>query len=459
MAKFSDMSRREWEKTVSGSTVERRDVFVDAIKAGDPISDVDGNDVIIANTQKNIDALDIYLKSEPGPRGKDFFSFDLKSGGTIQSNKIGKSPLFGGQGAGGGATGKTAQFESLQCIYIAAMLKEGSNQEFSHFTYETLKKYSRDIFVSESFDSYMALDGDWHMSSYLVAKALIAEGYATKLHTIHRGDTVMESIYKEKDRVRKLEGKPRLDSDKWNPGDIWAIKVGKNPKMIFSKAQSLDELNILIRKHFIDRTIIGISLKKVAKNKKVKISEYNIEDKEEDKHRFAGFTLDTAGKGIFTSKYGLFSFDGVRKAEVRPSTSLGALNFEIKGTGAKGGRTGYGQLTYSAKTHLKKALQDNKEIVRKAKLLAGNNPSQSLIKEFFDLVVKIHPNIERVEFESEMKTLNAGFIHALYAAAGVGAALMDANKSQQDNFTSEVVNVMAAKTNESSAYVKAEEKA
>ena len=58
-----------------------------------------------------------------------------------------------------------------------------------------------------------------------------------------------------------------------------------------------------------------------------------------------------------------------------------------------------------------------------------------------------------------MKTLNAGFIHALYAAAGVGAALMDANKSQQDNFTSEVVNVMAAKTNESSAYVKAEEKA
>ena len=77
MAKFSDMSRREWEKTVSGSTIERRDVFVDAIKAGDPISDVDGNDVIIANTQKNIDALDIYLKSEPGPRGKDFFSSSL----------------------------------------------------------------------------------------------------------------------------------------------------------------------------------------------------------------------------------------------------------------------------------------------------------------------------------------------------------------------------------------------
>jgi len=459
MAKFTDMSRREWEKTVSGSSVQRRDVFVDAIKAGDPVSDVDGNDVIIANTQKNIDALDIYLKSEPGPRGKDFFSFDLKSGGTIQSNKIGKSPLFGGQGAGGGATGKTAQFESLQCIYIAAMLKEGTNKEFSHFTYETLKKYSRDVFVSESFDHYMSLDGDWHMSSYLVAKALIAEGYATKLHTIHRGDTVMNDIYKAKARVRKLEGKPALQDDKWNPGDIWAVKVGKNPKMLFSKVQSLDELNILIRKHFIDRTIIGISLKKVAKNKKVKISEYNIEDKEEDKHRFAGFTLDTAGKGIFTSKYGFFTFDSVKKAEVRSPNVFSALNFELKGTGARGGRTGYGQLAYSAKTHLKKALPENSEIITKAKLLAGNNPSQKLVTEFFNLVTKIHPDTERVEFESEMKTKNAGFIHAIYAAAHVGAALMDANKSQRDNFTSEVVNVMAAKTNESSAYVKAEEKA
>ena len=56
-----------------------------------------------------------------------------------------------------------------------------------------------------------------------------------------------------------------------------------------------------------------------------------------------------------------------------------------------------------------------------------------------------------------MKSKNAGFIHALYAAANVGAALMDATKTQRDNFTSEIVNVMAAKTSESSAYVKAEQ--
>jgi|TARA_B100001093_G_scaffold431638_1_gene427761 hypothetical protein len=458
MATFKDMSRREWEKTVSGSSVSRRDVFVDAIKAGDPVSDIDGNDVIIANTKDNIDALDFYLQSEPGKRGKDFFILSKKDGGVIQSNKIGKSPLFGGAGTGGGATGKTAQAESLQCIYIAAMLGEGSRNEFSHFTYETLKGYSTNVSVDVSFDDYMSLDGDWHMSSYLIAKALIKAKYVTSRHTIHRGDALMESIYKEKDRVRKLEGKPRLDNDKWNPGDIWAVKSGTNPKIIFSKAKTLEELNVLIKKHFIDRSIVGISLKKVAANKRVKISEYNIEVKEQDKHTFTGITLDTAGKGVFSSKYGFFIFDRTKKAEVRSPNVFSALNMELKGVRAKGGRTGYGQLIYSAGVHLKKVLPPNTDLVTKAKILGGAKPPNMMVNDFFNLIKKIHPNTERVEFESQMKSKNAGFIHALYAAAHVGAALMAATKTQRDNFTSEIVSVMAAKTAESSAYVKAEEK-
>jgi hypothetical protein len=457
MSTFSNMNRLEWSKPVSGTSVSRRDVFVDAIKAGDPVSDIDGNDVIIANTKKNIDALDNYLRSDPGPRGKDFFVFDKKDGGVIQSNKIGKSPLFGGQGAGGGATGKTARFESLQCLYIAAMLGEGSRHEFSHFTYETLKGYANNVSVSESFDDYVSLEGDWHMSSYLVAKALIAKKYVTNRHSIHRGDQVMKDIYKHKARVRKLEGKPTLQDDKWNPGDIWAVKTGINPKIVFAKAKTLEELNVLIKKHFIDRSIVGISLKKVAANKRVKVSEYNIEEKEQDKHTFTSITLDTAGKGIFSSKYGFFTFDRSKKAEVRAPNIFSSLNFELKGTGARGGRTGYGQLTYSAGIHLKKVLPPNTDLVTKAKILGGNKPPEMMVTDFFNLVKKIHPNTDRVEFESQMKSKNAGFIHALYAAANVGAALMDATKTQRDNFTSEIVNVMAAKTSESSAYVKAEQ--
>ena len=458
MATYAKMSRREWEKPISRSAITRRDAFVDAVKAGDPVSDIDGNDVYIANTKTNFDALDNYLNSPPGPSGKDYFNLTLKNGGSIQSNMIGKSPLFGGQGAGGGATGDTARFESLHCLYIAAILGEGVNNEFSHFTYKTLEKYKDKVSVSEPFKSYVTIDGDWHASAYQIAQALIKKKYVTKNHTLHRGDSVMEAIYKAKDRVRRLEGKPSLNSDKWNPGDIWAVRRGIDPKALFAKAKTLAELNILILKHFQDKTIVGISLKKVGKNKRVKLHDYNIEDSVLDTHKFTRFTLETsAGKSIWSSKYGFFIYDNNKKAEVRSPSVFGALNFELKGTGARAGRTGYGQLMYSSGIHLKKILPTNKELVTKAKLLDSNKPPEKLVTEFYNLVKKIHPETNRAHFESEMKQKNAGFIHTLLAAAYVGAAIMSATKSQKDAFTSEIVNVMAAKTNDSSAYVKAEQ--
>ena len=135
MATFSKMSRAEWNKPVRGSNQSRVEVFIDAIKAADPVSDINGKDVFIANTSRNIKAMKDYIADNSAVS----VSLDLKNGSTIQSNMIGKSPLFGGQGAGAGATGETAKFESLQCLYIAAVLGEGINNEFSHFTLETLE--------------------------------------------------------------------------------------------------------------------------------------------------------------------------------------------------------------------------------------------------------------------------------------------------------------------------------
>jgi hypothetical protein len=131
MATFAKMARAEWNKPVRGSNQERVEVFINAIKAGDPVSDIDGKDVFIANTSRNIKAMKDYIADNSAVS----VSLDLKNGSTIQSNMIGKSPLFGGQGAGGGATGDTARFESLHCLYIVAILGEGTRNEFSHFTY------------------------------------------------------------------------------------------------------------------------------------------------------------------------------------------------------------------------------------------------------------------------------------------------------------------------------------
>ena len=455
MATFAKMSRAEWGKPVSGSRESRVDVFIDAIKAGDPVSDIEGKDVYIANTQKNIDAIKKYLAdSTSGPTT----TFDLKSGGTIVSNQIGKSPLFGGQGAGAGATGETAKFESLQCLYIAAVLGEGTTHDFSHYTIETLKKYKDKVFVSEPFDKYVAIDGSWHISGFKIAEKLIKAGYVTTKHTLHRGDKKMDSLYALKNKLRKAEGLPAINHDKWNPGDIWAMKDQATLSVKLNKIKTFGELNEFIVDNFMNRSVIGISLKKVKDRETVKLTDYNVEEKALDKHRFTKVTLETAaGKGIFSSKNGMFFFDATSKADIRAPNSFGALNMELQGKGARGGRTGYAQIVYSAAAHLNKTMPTNKELVSQARILAAPNPSKSNKDNFYNLVKEVNPEVDRATFEDGLasKKGQAHFIHPLLGAAHLGAALMNARTSQRNDFTSEIVNVMAAKTNDSSAYTKA----
>ena len=76
---------------------------------------------------------------------------------------------------------------------------------------------------------------------------------------------------------------------------------------------------------------------------------------------------------------------------------------------------------------------------------------------FYNLVKEVNPEVDRATFEDGLssKKGQAHFIHPLLGAAHLGAALMNARTSQRNDFTSEIVNVMGAKTNDSSAYTKA----
>ena len=179
---FNPMSRTEWEKVKARTNDLRTDILKDAIKAGSPVPDINGKDLEIKNTSNNMKSIDDYVDNK-----EKSFNLELKSGKMITSLQIGKSPIFGGQGKGGGMTGQTADAESLQCIFIAAMLAEGTKKPFSHFSVETLSQYKNKVDVDVPFERYAGLDGTWHESGYVTAKALIDKGYVTKNHIIHRG--------------------------------------------------------------------------------------------------------------------------------------------------------------------------------------------------------------------------------------------------------------------------------
>ena len=454
MSTFKPMTRAEWEKVKARTTDFRTDILKDLIKTGQPVSNLDGNDLTIKNIPKNIKAIEDFLENK-----EKAFELELKDGKTVFSTDIGKSAVFGGQGVGQGMTGQTSDAEALQCIFIAAMLGEGVNKPFSHFTKTLLKSYKNKIDVDADFERFSMLDSTWHESGYVTAKALIDKGYVTKDHTLHMGSRTMKNIYAKKTNARKTEGMAPMQNDKWNPGDIWAVRARVDVNKALSE-QSQGACNKTVLENFMSRDIVGISLKKINSLKlKAKVSEYNIKKKALDTHKYTGATLQTKkGAGIWTSKYGFVYFDSNAKLDVRAPNLFTALNMEIQLNGARGGRTGYSQIVYSSKNHLGASLPTNAQLKQQAMSLAGKTIPRTLSQTFYKMVKKIESNYTEADHELGLadKQGQGHFIHAVLGVTYILHALVSANTSQQNAFISEIVNVAGAKTNDSSAYVKVE---
>ena len=440
------MSRAEWFKYGD----KRLNALIDVIKSPtSPITDTMGKDLDIKNNAENINSINAFIKSDDTSKT---FPLELSSGEIIQSNMVGKSPVFGGKGAGGGATGNTANGESVQCLYLAAMLKEGANKEFAHFTPELLKTYQNDIDVDVSYEKMMTVAAEWHYSAYVTAKHLIAEGFVNRTHTFHRGSATMKSIYAAKKTAFKNSGRPVLTDDKWNPGDIWAIKSGVRISNALDTT-SVETLNATLAKNFVSRDIVGISLKQInSLDKKAKHQVLNMEEKELDRHIFNKVRVKSGQRTstFWSGKGADISFNGSGKADMRAPSALGAINMEILLKGARGGRAGYSQLTYAAKTFLKVDLPSNNELKAEARTILRTKKAPKLFRK----ATAIDRSITAEEFDTGLKTSSIDRIHAKLGVTNVAYALHSANKKQQDDFMSYMVNYAGSKLDDSSVYVK-----
>lgn len=442
------MIRSEWMKYGN----KRPEALKQAIKSNDPIPDVNGKNLEIANTRDNLQAIDNFVKSKDAT-----FILTLKNKKEVMSNQIGKSPLFGGKGKGAGATGNTAKGESLQCLYLQAVINEPSSKQFTYFTPELLKKYYSGIKVDKSFNEIMSSEPEWHYSAYVTAKYLIDKGFVNRTHVFHRGSSEMKAIYDMKKAAFKNDEKPMMNDDKWNPGDIWAIKRNLNLKEVLDDS-SVSALNSSLKTAYDKRLIVGISLKQInSLKKRAKHSEYNLKQSELATHNYSKSILksDRTNSTFWSFKGGYIFFDNTKKMDVRAPTSMGALNVEIQGSGARGGRAGYSAILYAAEKYLNAKLLTNNELKTKARsLLSGNNEKEA--KELYLKAYSIHPDISWEDFWEELKTSTVDRIHANLGATEIIFAVNKASPKAADEFVSYLVNTAGSKTGDSSVYVKVE---
>ena len=432
----------ELSKPNSKTKEPRIDILKHAVINGVTLPLTDNSEVVFANTPENITAIDNF-------NGKDPFSLTTTDGKTITTSRIGKSAIFGGGSGAGGGTDNTAQTESGQCLWLAAMLEYG-NQPIEFFTPSILKTAMKRIDVGKtSYDEMVSMDSSWQVSAYLSAQKIIKAGYANKRHKFHRDSKEMNFIYKTaKKEAFKNSGIKPLTDDKWNPGDIWAIEDGVNLKKELDTS-SIGALNNSLLRLFKERKVVGISLKLVKKDAKAK--EYNIEGSPQEQ-KFTSAAVRTQRGNFFSNKGGTIQFSG-GYMEIRPNNYLGANKIEIGGTTARGGGAGWGVIMAAAKRYMGVNIPPHGSIKRIAQKLASGKNKRSTMY-FYKMAKIADPSLTYDYFLEEITKKDAGWFSAKLAAVMIVYYLNENKGRKADAFVNASVNYAASSSDDSSAFVK-----
>ena len=478
VVQLSGMSPKEWTSKVGKNKGPNAGIFrIDLmiLSLGKvKILQTDGKEEIFDDSVENRDALAVFKGSGDKPDTKT--RLRTKSQRYVAMKDIVKTPYFGG---GGGvtdvrsmsATKRTELFESLQCLYCVAITAGASIKDKNDVTIKRLELAFQSGRVNlnrnTKFKEIIGLDDTWHASSYFIAKRLKKDGYISSSYSFHRDDPIMNSIYKAKDEAFANNKITRLTHDKWNPGDIWAAKDKKLITKAFEikkdnlNLSSVEKINNVVAEAFKDKTIMGISLKQVKDERKMKLVVIN--DKlfrtNQIKHEFTSVKI--AGKTFFSMQGGHMIINGIRIVDVRPAGAMGALNMEMILKGARGGRAGQTAQMDAAKNFMNYTHPDNKAQKLENERIHKDKDEREIDK-FWKMVETIQKSslctdkpIDEKTFRAELNNQDKNVIHAKKATCHMFLGIVKANKKQRDDFVDYIGNYMESTLPESSVYLKA----
>jgi hypothetical protein len=442
----TNLGSGELGKPNSKTGEARTDILRRLIQSKTPLELVKGGKIVVANIDDALSAIDQYERD-----GNIFAVLDTK-GNSIKISQLKKSSAFGGGGAGaGGGTLQTAIAEAAQCVWCAAMLDIGIATPIDDYTDEILTKAFKKTDVGKTtLKEILGIDDAWKNSSYLSAQLLIKEGYIKKGMTFHRDSKLMKSIYQAKNVAFKNNDFPKFTDDKWNPGDIWAVAPNFDIKSL--NTATVRGLQKSILEHFVNRTCVGISLKKIIK--KAKSKELNVElppDTDDYKVLKSAAKAIKSGRGdIWSSQGGTIQYDA-GYLMVKDNSAYGSIKAEIQGKTARGGGVGWGYIKDACKQTLRIILPEIKTIAKSAKKIERGDKKES--EKFFKLMEQVE-GITRKEFDKNIKTKKGDWIHAKLGTCYLIAAIEKVGGKRTNRFVTKLINYAGSKTEDSSAYVK-----
>ena len=247
-------------------------------------------------------------------------------------------------GSGAGAA-LTRLSESAQCAYAAIAFGLGRSITNNDVTTSNLSRYSGLFFTDEDTTRIAnGLPDDWVASSVFGANKLLTTFGRGGRYTFHRGDGIVNRINGAFMRVKRIES-VRMDVNKWNPSDFWMVERGFDFGRIDGE-QTLLGLNQVIQESLQEKSLIGISLKKMQGG--ASISRKNITSNMSQSKTYTGFTYSR------TSMDGYILLSGGTKIQYRSfggPSSLTGFQGEVKGANANQGKISLGPTNMILRTY------------------------------------------------------------------------------------------------------------
>lgn len=231
--------------------------------------------------------------------GKSFFKsggsryedvIDGSDGSKYKLNDIEKTSDFGSSRGSSLGTLETRAVESLQCLVLSYRQFKRSHIRESDFInllslsdddFNTYLQYVDAMPITKDLLEEYILE--WGLTFLKTANALFTR--KIKITNNNKVDVILRSDIRYKfyqvsskngicEAIKKTYHSSKSPSmSKWNPSDIWAVDTVVEQEIIneLAKHQSVSGLNKVIDYYFDTRQLVGISLKKVVKDEKIKL--------------------------------------------------------------------------------------------------------------------------------------------------------------------------------------------
>lgn len=363
--------------------------------------------------------------------------------------------LGGGKGSGGGAA-STRLMESLQCLYcsLAFNVVKG-NISTLHLLSDNLKSAAKYIDVDEQFDNLLNVNQQDWIDGTILAANKIYNYLGNHKYTMHRGSKFMKKIYQNKTDLMKKELGTDLNPDKWNPGDVWFV-TSEGEKQINRGSGSIDDYNLLIKRLFQSRDLVGISLKKIGGS--VAIDAYNIEVEVVD-DKFSSFITSSKRNDFFNSIDVYLFSDKNTTIQLRAFGKITGWQAEIKEKLASGGKMSLGPINMLLRRLKHRILPDSKRVSKAAK-----EPNNVFWKEFHRLYEK-YSDEQSMSLEDFILKATSGKMsnpqkaHSFRYSKFLGLKFIDilngtSKRSDKDDIIKGMIRYARSSTDLSSVYIK-----